>query len=176
MTHEWIKSHPDGSAHLPVVANWLIGATSRKDWILDAGCGNGALCRLLQERGHDWLRGMDIEQSHVAAARDADRSGFGCAFYCHDFLAEPVGKPRIFAAIACMGWAHTSWPPDPDKARETLPRLSEAAKWYIAPRGYLLIDWPTHAYEFTPEEVTSRGWIQFNVLDAAKPVYIFRRE
>jgi len=142
--HEWLRGGKHSSAFLPDAVDWIAMHVSAQARILDAGCGNGDLVRMLAERGFHHLFGCDIEPGHIRVARR--RAGEFGVFQESDFC-----KQRLFTGgfdlICAFNWLHNDWqakhatgiaPRKEDPTR--LDSLAENVKLSIVPGGRFVFD------------------------------------
>jgi len=94
--------------------------------VLDVGCGEGMLARLLAHRVPH-VTGIDQDAASIELARRQDPGGH-IAFVHADFLAAPF-RPASFGMITCVAALHHM---DPAAALAAMSRL-------LAPGGILVI-------------------------------------
>lgn len=103
--------------------------------VLDIGCGNGAIARVLLDDGYD-VYGIDASRSGIEIARAcaADR------FFLHDLteevLPDPIVQKRFVAAISTEVIAHLYSPRD----------LLRLARRVLVGGGELIVSTPYHGY------------------------------
>lgn len=142
----WITSGPGSSANLAPIAAWL-SKNMPEAKVLDAGCGNGELLRLLL--ANHWvperLRGCDIEPGHVHLSME--RTGLA-NMACGDFCEE-VPWPGWADAVVAIGWIHDDWKandslalPRAEREDDRIPEKAlDGAADSLSPGGVFICDW-----------------------------------
>ena len=183
--HDWMHGGKNATASLHILAQYLtnLGVTQ----ILDVGCGNGELLRLLFEMGLSPadLYGCDIEPGHAELARRLTR--------LPNIVTCEYGWDRVFAgvkfqAITAIAWLHNDWTDkhaiDCRKSLEPdaryLERVLDAVERDLLPYGYFCFDW--HSKD-DPElqrwlNLLGRCWQEVEVFDekVRYPFYVYCRE
>jgi SAM-dependent methyltransferase len=144
----WIEEFTEGADPeyseqiLPMAADELAGYAR----VLDVGCGDGQIARLLAERGADVV-GVDRTWNQITVA--AERGG-GPAYARADAAGLPFASGSFDAAIACLVFEHID---DLDGA------IAEVAR-VLRPGGRFAL-FLNHPLLQTP----GSGWIDDQVLD-----------
>ena len=160
-THEWLRGGKHSSAFLPDAVDWIAKNVSAQARILDAGCGNGDLVRMLAERGFRHLNGCDIEPGHVRVAR-RQAGEFG-VFQEADFCRHAFA--RKFDLICAFNWLHNDWSakhaigiPKRAEDRMRLDRLAENVKLSTVPGGRFLFDCLDPAHRERHRAMMAKLW------------------
>ena len=183
--HPWIDSHPHGGSSIGVTAKWL-SAHVPEGWILDAGCGNGALFAELPAARLDRCLGVDIAPGHAHLARE---NVPGAIFWVQNFLGADqfTFRPVKFAAIVALGWLHNDWaahhatgiqPKERADDDQVVPYFLRAATACTDPGAYVIADWPSGdgAPRFPLAQFEAAGWLMKARLDADRFAGVFQRE
>jgi SAM-dependent methyltransferase len=122
--------------------------------ILDCGCGNGIMMRLLEEAGvaQSDLFGLDLIQSHV----DLSVKNTGNVNIKVADLSVPNSIPfkKEFALVLALGWLHNC--PEEGALSHYLGAIIDNFSSVLAPEGMLIYDLPrTPNSEPTFEESTT---------------------
>lgn len=112
--------------------------------VLDAGCGEGWLCRALTEAGIEAV-GIDAAAPLVEAARDAGGGSFRVVSYS-DLVADPIGLGS-FDAIVCNFAL----------LEEDVEPVLAALRQALNPAGALLIQ-TVHPWTASGEDEYRDGW------------------
>jgi 2-polyprenyl-3-methyl-5-hydroxy-6-metoxy-1,4-benzoquinol methylase len=102
--------------------------------ILDVGCGNGALCRLLKAEGFE-VMGCDADAEGI---RLASKEGGGIKYKQIGIYDEPslIGKKKYDAVISSQVVEHLFVP-------SALPKFAFAL---LKPKGYFIVTTPYNGY------------------------------
>ncbi|MGH1347288.1 MAG: methyltransferase domain-containing protein [Nannocystales bacterium] len=136
--------------------------------VLDVGCGDGAHCLVLAQRGFG-VTGLDISPAQIARAERAkDALGVGASFVKADMRDMPGGGP--FDAILCVGTTFGYY--DDEENRAVLRSLAGM----LTPGGRLLL----HVFnrDHIIGRLPSRAWWQGHgclVLDEAQMNFFTNR-
>lgn len=144
--HPWLGNGEISSITIPHIADVIY--TFCGGDILDVGCGNGELLRLLKLRGAkaERLFGSDIEAGHVALAKK--RTGLETISWC-DFTVTQPFPGHTFDCIAAICWVHNYWPlhhainiPTTQQyAGNYMRGIAEQVKINLKPTGRFIYDW-----------------------------------
>lgn len=118
---------------LPIVLRELGAALGAGGKVLDAGCGNGALCKVLAD--HYAVYGIDLSESGIELARTSCPAGRFRVASVYDDFTRLFGE--TFDAVVSLEVIEHLYAP-----REFLRRVREA----LVPRGLLLVSTPYHGY------------------------------
>ena len=109
---------------------------SKKDYILDVGCGYGRFTILLANAGYK-IEGVDITPSFILKARkEAKKNGLQLKFKIGDMKKLPY-QEKSFDAIICMWSVFMEIP----KKEDQLKVLREIIR-VLRPKGYAIIELP----------------------------------
>ncbi len=132
--------------------------------VLDLGCGNGSISRILAEQGcRVW--GCDVDRSRVEMAARRVPSG---QFKLLSVYADPaeLGETGFDLVIACEVIEHLYFP----------RKLPEFARSVLAPQGHLLVTTPYHGYLKNLSVALSNRWDSHHgVLDDGGHIKFFSR-
>jgi SAM-dependent methyltransferase len=128
---------------LPLAARHLAGAAR----VLDLGCGEGQVSRLVASRGAQRVVGVDASAAQVAEAR---RRAGGVAYARASATALPLAAGSFDAVVACLVLEHLD---DLDGALDEVARV-------LRPGGRFVI-FVNHPLLQTP----GSGWIDDQVVD-----------
>lgn len=106
------------------------------DKILDLGCGNGNIIRMLQEKRKAEYCGVDISEAMIREAEK--RVGKGAEFKAADVVSVPYGDDTFDIIICNASFHHYT---DPDAALEEIKRV-------LKPGGTLVLGDPTMPFGF----------------------------
>jgi 2-polyprenyl-6-hydroxyphenyl methylase/3-demethylubiquinone-9 3-methyltransferase len=103
--------------------------------VLDAGCGNGHLCRVMEQSGYSVI-GIDADLTGIATAR-ADNPGLDIRHY--SFSSDPAAllPGKLFDAVVCTEVVEHLYAPH---------ELAQFASKALRPGGVLVISTPYHGW------------------------------
>ncbi len=138
---------------MPVVTSELRSLVGRKGRVLDLGCGDGAVTRLLARAGYDVV-GVDVAEDGVRAARAAHSDlRFEVGSINDDDFADRVGR-EFDAVVSLEVVEHLYFP------RRLFGRAAEVLK----AGGGLVVSTPYHGYLKNLALSLANGWDHhFNV-------------
>ncbi len=100
--------------------------------VMDVGCGEGTLARLLKSQGASRVVGLDLSERMVELAKQQEnRQGSGVEYLCRDLLMlETIGQFDLVIASFIFTLAHT---------RDNLLKMCQAVHANLKPEGRLLV-------------------------------------
>jgi SAM-dependent methyltransferase len=100
--------------------------------VLDVGCGEGTVARLLKSQGAFRVVGVDLSEGMVELAREQEnRQGSGVEYLCRDLrMLETIGQFDLVIASFIFTLAHT---------RDNLLKMCQAVHANLKPGGRLLV-------------------------------------
>ena len=128
---------------LPLAARHLAGAAR----VLDLGCGEGQIARLVAGAGAERVVGVDASAAQVAEAR---RRGGGPAYVRASATALPLPTAWFDAVVTCLVLEHVA---DLDGALDEVARVLRPGGRFVAFVNHPLFQTP------------GSGWIDDRVLD-----------
>lgn len=130
----WKNAEPGGEYSFDGPAILSICKEKGFKKILDVGCGNGALCRLLKSEGFE-VMGCDADAEGV---RLASGSGFGMEFKKVGVYDDPalIGQKNFDVIVSSQVVEHLFIP-------SALPKFAYAL---LKPGGCLIVTTPYHGY------------------------------
>jgi SAM-dependent methyltransferase len=128
---------------LPLAARHLAGAAR----VLDLGCGEGQIARLVAGAGAERVVGVDASAAQVAEAR---RRGGGPAYVRGSATALPLPTAWFDAVVTCLVLEHVA---DLDGALDEVARVLRPGGRFVAFVNHPLFQTP------------GSGWIDDRVLD-----------
>lgn len=130
----------------------ILGAlkSERNLKILDAGCGEGYLCRKLAKKGH-CLFGIDFSKKLIESAKNLEKKKpLGIKYFCGDFRKTDFPS-SFFDAVFCH---HTiNEIPNPEKAFQEFSRI-------LKRKGKLLCLFLHPCFDFEPKKLNSLKYFQ----------------
>lgn len=148
--HPWLKNGEHFTPVIPAVADWINLNVPKQCRILDAGCGNGELLKLLLEKGFQHLRGCDVEPGHALLSADRLDHHDEIGIYQAPLLQMSRVWTRHFKVVTCLNWLQNDWqhkhaiatPRTPEPDPEHFEKNVQAAHRLLCEDGLLLFDRP----------------------------------
>lgn len=128
---------------LPLAARHLAGA----DRVLDVGCGEGQIARLVAGTGAATVVGVDASSAQIA---EAQRRGGGAAYARATALALPARTAAFDAVVSCLVLEHIA---DLDGALDEVARVLRSGGRFVLFLNHPLFQTP------------GSGWIDDRIVD-----------